>query len=123
MGLFRNPGLVCLIALVAVSCSTTQSRYVMLGESYPPRPESYEVEVFQGDQPTRPYVKISRLDVHMEKTHFISSSLNTALPLLKQQARLSGADAIIDIRELHSSTAETKIYHVIATGIRYTDAK
>jgi uncharacterized protein YbjQ (UPF0145 family) len=57
----------------------------------------------------------------LEKTHFIGSSLDDALPELKKQARLSGADAIIEIRESSSKTGETKIYHVTATGIRYTD--
>jgi len=95
----------------------------MFGDSYPPKPEGYEVQVFRGGAPQRPFVRISRLDVHLEKTHFISSSLDDALPELKNQARLSGADAIIDIRESFSSVGETEIYHVTATGVRYTDAQ
>jgi len=98
-----------------------QSRYVMLGETYPPRPEGYEIEVFRTGLPERPFVKTSRLDVHLEKTHFIGSSLKDALPELKKQARLSGADAIIKIEERSSKVGETRIYHVTATGIRYTD--
>jgi hypothetical protein len=95
----------------------------MLGQTYPPKPESYEVQVFSGTAPARPFVRISRLDVHLEKTHFIGSSLEDALPELKKQARLSGADAIIEIRESSSMVVETKIYHVTATGIRFTDSQ
>jgi len=51
------------------------------------------------------------------------SSLKGALPLLEEQARLSGADAIIEIRENRSMVGETRVYHVTATGIRYTDTK
>ena len=69
----------------------------------------------------RSFVRISRLDVHIEeKTYFIASSLNEALPELNKQARLSGADTIIEIRERSSMVGETRIYHVTATGIRYT---
>jgi len=78
--------------------------------------------VFRDAPPQRPFTRISRLDVHFEKTAFIGSSLDGALPELKKQARLSGADAIIEIRERTSMVGETKVYHVTATGIRYTDS-
>jgi hypothetical protein len=116
----RSLGL-CLVAMIVVSCATSQSRYSPLGQSFPPKPESYEVQVFRDTAPDRPFTKIARLDVHLEKTHFIGSSLADALPELKRQARLSGADAVIEIRESNSMVGETKIYHVTATGIRYTD--
>lgn len=109
----------CLVALFAVSCATQQSRYALLGPAFPPKPESYEVQIFREAAPERPFVRISRLDVHLEKTHFIGSSLEGALPELKKQARLSGADAVIEIRESHSTVGETKVYHVTATGIRF----
>jgi hypothetical protein len=119
-----NNGLwLCLVAFLAVSCATSQSRFSKLGSSYPPKPETFEVEVFQTGVPQRPFERISRLDVHLEKTYFIPSSLTEALPELKKQARLSGADAIIEIRENRSMVGETKVYHVTATGIRYTDTK
>lgn len=113
---------VCLAALAVVSCTTTQSRYSNLGDSYSSKPEGYEVQVLH-EMPQRPFVRISRLDIHLEKTHFINSSLDDALPELKKQARLSGADAIIEIREKSSIVGETNIYHVTATGIRYTDVQ
>jgi len=47
--------------------------------------------------------------------------LNNALPLLKNEARLAGADAIIEIRERSSNVLETNIYHTTAVGIVYTD--
>ena len=119
----RNILCLCFIVLTSMACSTVQSRYSFLGSKYPPKPGTFEVEVFQTEIPTRPFEKISRLDVHLEKTHFISSSLTQALPELKRQARLSGADAIIEIQERKSMLGETKIYHVIGTGIRYTDPK
>lgn len=118
----RNILLLCLLALFLVSCSTVQSRYSMLDDSYPAKPESYEVQVYYHDNlPQRPFARISRIDVHLEKTHFRDSALEDAMPELKNQARLSGADAIIEIREKFSSRLETSIYHVTATGIRFTD--
>jgi len=100
-------------------CASTQSRYVLLGPAYPPMPDAAEVQVFRGDPPDRPFLRVSRLDVHLEKTHFIGSTLEDALPELMRQARLSGAEAIIEIREQRSQVGETKIYHVTAVGIRY----
>jgi hypothetical protein len=91
----------------------------MLGQPYPSRPEDCEVEVYKTEKPNREFIKISRLDAHKEKTHFIGSSLEGVLPELKKQACLSGADAIIDILERSSWVGETRVYHVTATGIKY----
>jgi hypothetical protein len=112
----------CLAAICMTSC-TVQSRYSPLGRAYPPRPENSPVEIFQTGAPTRPFDRVSRLDVHLEKTHFVPSSFDDARPELEKQARLSGSDAIIDIRESRSSLNETRIYHVTATGIRYKDSR
>jgi hypothetical protein len=116
-------GVILLAVILAASCATTQSRHSMLSKSYAIQPlsEDYEVEVFRVGKPQKPFVKISRLDVHLEKTHFIGSNFDDALPELKRQARQSGAQAIIDIEESKSQVGETMIYHVTATGIKYTD--
>lgn len=113
----------CLIALLFAACATKQSRYVMLGDTYPPKAKGEEIEIFRSGLPERPFVRISRLDVHLEKSYFVGSNLDNALPELKKQARLSGADAIIEIQERFSMVGETKIYHVAATGIKYTDSR
>ena len=112
---------ICAAALLAVSCATTQSRYVLLGPAHPPIPQNQDIVVFREGGPERPFVKVSRLDVHLEKTHFIGSGFEDALPELKRQARLSGAEAIIEIQERSSMVGETRIYHVTATGIRYRE--
>jgi len=123
MNIIRSTLALCFVALFTVSCATMQSRYSMLGNSYPQKPEGCDVQVFHDEVPQRPFVKISRLDVHLEKTHFINSSLDDALPELKKQACLSGADAIIEIRESSSMVWETRVYHVTATGVRYTNSQ
>ena len=100
-----------------------QSRFSPLGGTVPPRSTSSRVEVFQTGTPTRPYERVSRLDVHLEKTALVTSTFSDALPELEKQARLSGADAIMDVHETRSSLNETRIYHVTATGIRYKDSR
>jgi len=109
-----------IIGLLITACATTQSRYAPLDRTYPSLPEEYNVEVYRTGSPEKPYVRVSRLDVHLEKTHFLGSDFEDALPDLKRQARLSGAHAIIDVQERNSMVGETRIYHVTATGIRYT---
>jgi len=93
----------------------------MLGQTYPPRSIDCDVEVFKTSVPSKGFIKIARIDAHLEKSHFIKSDFEDALPELKKQACLSGADAIIEIQERSSSVLETKIYHVTATGIKYKD--
>ena len=110
-----------LLSLLIASCATSQSRYVMLGEAYPPRSPDCNVEIFRTGNPSKKFVKISRLDVHLEKTLFLSSTFESALPELKKQACLSGADAVIEIQERSSGVGETRIYHVTATGIKYAE--
>ena len=103
------------------SCSATQSRYIHLSGNVVSRPAEAEVLIFKDNLPDRPYQKVSRIDVHLEKSHFVGSDLDNAIPLLKKEARMSGAEAIIEIREKFSRVTETKIYHVTAIGILFTD--
>jgi hypothetical protein len=112
---------VLLVVILITSCATTQSRYTMLGQNYVSRAEDCKVDVFKSGSPDRKFIKISRLDVHLEKSHFIGSDFEDALPELKKQACKSGADAIIDVQERSSMVGETKIYHVTATGIKYLE--
>ncbi len=71
--------------------------------------------------PTQPFERIARLDAHYEKTHFVSTSLDTAIEELKKQARAAGADAIIEVDERRSRLNETMILHVTATAIHFTE--
>ena len=116
--LVQWPFVVLAVAFLA-GCASTQSRYVPLGATVPPLPDGTEVHVFRDGLPDRPFDRVSRLAVHLERTHFIGSDLEDALPELRRQARLSGAEAIIEIQEQRSQVGETKIYHVTAVGIRY----
>jgi len=77
--------------------------------------------VFQDGVPTRAFVRVSRLDVHIEKTDFRRASFEEALPELMKQARLSGADAIIEIQERRTWVVGSQAYHVTGTGVRYAD--
>jgi len=102
-------------------CAATTGNYRPVGEHYPPRAADCTVLLFKDRQPDRPYAAISRLNVHLEKTFFVSSDFSSASSELKRQACLSGADAVIDIEEKNSSYLETRIYNLSATGIRFLD--
>jgi hypothetical protein len=108
-----------LTGLMLGSCASTQSRFVPLGQVYPVRTEDCSIEVFRAGAPTKEFVRISRIDVHLEKTHFIRSGFEDALSELKKQACLSGADAVIEIEDRSTNLVETRIYHLTATGIKY----
>ncbi|MFN2645839.1 MAG: hypothetical protein ABR570_12660 [Burkholderiales bacterium] len=58
----------------------------------------------------------------MESTHFIKPDFESALPELKKQACLSGADAIIEVQETSTQfRVENHSYHVTATGIKFRE--
>ena len=109
-----------LLLLLLTYCSS-QSKYTMLVPTHVSKPADCVIEVFRGADPGRAFTKISRIDVHIERTYYIRSNFEDVLPELKKQACESGADAIIDIQERSSNinVSETNIYHVTATGIRY----
>lgn len=109
------------LLLTMISCASSQSRYVLLEQRYVPLSADFEIKVYKDSLPEKKFKRVSRLDVHLEKSHFVSSDLDNALPLLKKEARMSGAHAIIDIKERRSAVLETKIYHVTATGIRFLE--
>ncbi len=110
------------VVLVAMTgCASTIGRYEFLDKSYPERAANAPVEVFATGEPSRPYVRVARLDAHLEKTGFMPSNLAEALPELKRQARRAGCDAIVEITERHSEILETRVYHVTAIGVRYVD--
>jgi hypothetical protein len=109
------------VVVATAGCASTIGRYEFLDQSYPERPTDAPVETFVTGEPSRPYVRVARLDAHLEKTGFMKSSLAEALPELKRQARRAGCDAIVEISERRSEILETRVYHVTAIGVRYLD--
>lgn len=102
-------------------CMATTGTYRPLNERNPARPADCDISVFKAQPPARPYVAISQLNVHLEKTFFAPSDFSSASGELRKQACLSGADGVIDIQEKNSSYLETRIYNLSATGIRFLD--
>lgn len=111
---------IVLLAGIMAGCST-QSRHTMLVPQHILKPDDCQIEIFRKEHPARQFERISRLDVHIERTYYVRSQLNDALPELQKEACASGADGIIDIRERSSNfnLSETNSYHVTATGIRF----
>jgi hypothetical protein len=107
-------------AFGVAGCATTQGTFRPLAQSQPPKPAGVAIEVFESGAPTRPFERIARLDAHFEKTHFIHTTHEAGIAELQRQARLAGADAVIDVRETRSRVGETFILHLTGTGIVYT---
>ena len=105
------------LACLLSGCMATTSNYRPLSKAYPPRPADCAVTVLKDAAPNQPYVAVSQLNVHLEKTFFLPSDYASAIDELKRQACLSGADVIIELKEASSSYLETKIYNLSGTGI------
>lgn len=104
---------------ILANCTSIQGRFVALDNQYPPYGIDCSVDIFKNEMPSRDFVEISRIDVHLEKTLLITTDFDGALPELQKQACLSGADAVVNIQERSSTHLETNMYHVTATGVRY----
>jgi hypothetical protein len=111
---------VAFFALAMTGCSI-QSRHTMLVSRHVSKPPDCHIEFYTKGHPSREYERLSRLDTHIERTYYVRSHLEDALPMLRKEACASGADAVIDIEERSSSInlRETSIYHVTATAVRY----
>lgn len=79
-----------------------------------------DVEVL-ATPPARPYTKVSSLDLYIEKKAPGEPSLEEVLPELKRQARLSGAEAVIEVQWTLRGAPDAAVYHVTATGIAYSN--
>ena len=108
--------------VLAAGCSTS-ARYSMLVPTHIPKPSDCSIEVFKTGVPSKKFVRISRLDVHRERTYYGRTELDDVLEELKEQACASGADAVIEIdeRSRNINLQETNVYHVTATGIQYSE--
>jgi uncharacterized protein YbjQ (UPF0145 family) len=78
-----------------------------------------DIEIVSG-APSRPFMKVSHLDLYVEKVGAGEPSLEDVLPELKRQARLSGAEAVMDVEWTLRGTKDAGVYHVTATGIAYS---
>lgn len=107
------------LALCLAGCATTQGHYTLIGPRPAARTSSNDILVISSGAPKQPYTVVCHLNAHLEKTGFVESTLSEAMPMLKQQASLCGADAIIDIQQQRSSVVETRILNVTGTGIRF----
>ena len=114
-----RPWLASLLAVVAAGCATTQGRFVPVGPPQAARSQDCAVEVFRSGAPPRDFARVARLDVHLEQTFFTRPRFDDALPELRRQACLSGADAVIDIDEDAGALVENRSYHVTAIGVKY----
>jgi hypothetical protein len=116
------PVLLGLAGLLLTGCSTVQPTAFPIGNRlHPAKASTAPVQLFRDALPDRKYEPVAKLNVHLEKTHFIPSTFAEALPKLEDLARRHGADAIIQIEEKKSRLNETFIYNVTATAIVFTD--
>ena len=109
-------------SLIMGGCVSVQPTAFPIGRHrLPAKPADALVEVFREGLPSRPFEPVARLNVHIEKTFFIPSAFQDALPQLEKLARQYGADALIEIAEKKSRLSETFIYNVTATAISYRE--
>jgi len=95
--------LIVLSVLFLYGCGATVRNFVRSGtETYQPKPEDYDVLVFfEGDRPTKEFKVIGM--VYAEKEANTGLRWDVVKPeeiirLLKEEARMRGADAIIDVK-------------------------
>lgn len=110
---------VIFLASILCGCVATTGNYRPLNGGAAARAADCQIFVYKDSPPKQTYVAISRLNVHLEKTFFVSSDYVSAAAELKRQACLSGAEAVVDLQEQSSSYLETRIYNLSGTGVRF----
>ncbi len=78
------------IASLLGGCSS--ARFIATGNTYPPRPEDCQIEVFSSRIPDREYVELGILE---GEGSLGADTLARVLPKMKQKACEAGGDAII----------------------------
>ena len=83
-------------------------------------PAAREVDVLVAGAPTRPVRAVGKLDFYVEKKSAGGGTLDDVLPELRRQARLSGAEAVSDVKwTLQAGEGGGGSYHVTATCLVY----
>lgn len=117
----------CRIAVLAavcvglVGCVSVQPSAFPMGAKRPAKAADATVLLFKDAPPSRPFVAVAKLNVHIEKTFLMQSAFDEAWPKLQDLARSNGADAVMNVKEDRSRLNETYIYNVSATAIAFTN--
>ena len=64
---------IAVVLAALAGCASTIGRYDFLDQSYPGRTIDAPIEAFVTGEPSRPYIRVARLDAHLEKTGFVRS--------------------------------------------------
>lgn len=112
----------CVAVALIAGCATEVSDHVFIKQTYPAKPQNYQVEVFTNGLPQRPFERVAILDVHCEGQGFIDPTINKAIPVFIKEARAAGCDAVIEIQEAKTPanwTLETRVKHYTGIGVIY----
>ena len=113
-------GLLVLVLLLGGCVSVQPTAFPVGNKHLAAKPAGTPIQLFKAVKPTRPFEAVAKLNVHIEKTFFIPSAFDEALPKLEELARQQGADALVDVVEKKSRLNETFIYNVTATAVVFT---
>ncbi len=108
------------ILTLLAGCVNAQGSFAPIGDGAPPRPADCHVDVYRLP-PDRPYTVVSRISVHVDRTSYLSNSLDEPMPELLRQACQSGAEAVTKLAEKIDTHSDTNGYTLTALGIRFTE--
>lgn len=91
------------LTLGLLACSAGCSpvvRSIRIGESFPPRPVSSDVQLYSVRLPDCPFEEIGLLDMEKEPGFLATPSSEERVDAMKTKARQMGGDAIIGLAQL-----------------------
>lgn len=98
-------------------CTSIDGSYTPVDGGAPARAEDCHVEVYRLP-PSQPYTVVSRITVHVDRTHFLGRSIDEPMPELLRQACRSGAEAVTNLSEELDSHSGSDAYTLTAEGIQ-----
>jgi hypothetical protein len=122
--LFSFLAVAIIVALSLAGCGTEPriGAHTFLHEPRQAKPPGSRVDIYTNGLPSRAFERVAILDGHYEQQAFTTPSLKHIIPVLEDQARAAGCDAIIEIQEAKPPpnwTLETRVKHYTGVGIVY----
>lgn len=115
--LIRCIGSAVVLSGLLGGCTSIDGSYTPADGGAPARAEDCHVEVYRLP-PSQPYTVVSRITVHVDRTHFLGRSIDEPMPELLRQACRSGADAVTNLSEELDSHSGSDAYTLTAEGIQ-----
>ena len=115
---------IALLIFLVYGCGASTTKFVRIGDkTYPPKPESSEIMVFNENESPRNEYSVIGMVYTIAEPQISNLSDREILELLKKEARKQGADAMIDVKIRESRSRYDIEHHARVPRCKSGEAK